>query len=111
METLMKKILPEPWISMTEAQLAQMKEPEARQMLAAVSTPELSKFRQDVRSLRTSELIMLLTHGGQLAAKVLPPDAEDIRVKRAYDNEEEQLIIAAGAIMLGDEIDRRVPRP
>lgn len=104
-------VIPEPWRSMTEAQLASMKEPEARQMLASISTPELAKLRADVRSFRTSELVVLMAHAGQLAKKVLPPDAADVRTPSVYDSEDEQLIIGAAALVVADEIDRRVPRP
>jgi hypothetical protein len=104
----MKKItvLGEPYVSMTDEQAQKMKPDEARQMLQTVKYPQLDEVRSSVRTMLTSELIGHVAHPGGLEKRLFATDAQDKLT--VYD---EQLIMAAAIMAIGDEIDRRIPRP
>jgi len=99
-------VLPEPWCSMSEEQVGQLKEEEVRQMFGAITAPTLAAFRTQIRSMRTSEIIGLIVSSNVLAQKLLADDDLD-----TFNAQDEQLIMAAALLALGDEIDRRIPRP
>jgi hypothetical protein len=91
-------------MSEEEAAKYQHDEDNARRMLAAVSTPELDKLRDGVRTMRTSELVAGLARSDAIMKQVMPDVWQ-------YSDEDEMLIGAAALIVLGDELDRRVPVP
>lgn len=99
-------VLPEPWRSMTEEDAAKFTEAESRRMLAAVTTPALEKLRIDVRAMRTSEIVLGLGHSQELSKRLLTDEDLD-----KYGAADEMLIMGAAIVALGDELDRRIPRP
>lgn len=98
--------LPEPWRSLPQDRAVSMKEDQAREMFTAIHTPELDKLREDVKTMRTSELIVLIAHADQVEKRVFDDDDLD-----RYSRDEEYLLLAAAMLAVGDEVDRRFPRP
>jgi hypothetical protein len=91
---------------MTDEQAQKMTQDEARQMLMSVKYPQLDELRASVRAMQTSELIGHVAHTHGLEKRLFVTDHQNTLT--SYD---EQLILAAAVMSLGDEIDRRIPRP
>jgi hypothetical protein len=96
----------EPWASMTEEQAETLNESQIRDMIGTVSTPLLDEFRLIVPKMRTSEVVMYIANPKMYMAKLIPGD--DLE---QYDDEDAGLITAAAALVLGDQLDKRVPIP
>jgi len=104
-------VLGEPWCSMTEEQAQNMTADQARQMLQSVKTPKLDELRRELRGLRTSELIGYIAHPGSLDKKLFVDDGPPGDRLDRYTGHDEQLIMGAAVMAVGDEIDNRIPRP
>lgn len=98
--------LPEPWASMNEEQIRALDEPELRQIFGQVSTPALIAFRQSLRGKRTSSLIAFLSRPDTFMRDLIPEGEYN-----EYNRADEDLIVGAAALAVGDEIDNRIPRP
>jgi hypothetical protein len=59
--------------------------------------------------MQTSELIGYIAHPGSLDKRLFVDTSVD-RLDR-YTGHDEQLIMAAAIMAVGEEIDRRIPRP
>ncbi len=105
-------VLGEPWCSMTEEDARNMTREQARQMLLSVKDPKLDAFRGSLRAMQTSELISYIAHPGQVDSKLFddsgPPSFSRLE---KYGSADEQMIMGAALMAVGDEIDRRIPRP
>lgn len=77
-------------------------EDEARSYLANVKTAKLDALRVKIPTMKTSELIGLACN----------PDAVCFHLGVSdMTNQGQQAIFMAGALAIGDEIDRRIPTP
>ena len=94
-----------------------MTESEARKALAEVRAPKLDTLRANIPKMSTSGLLGLLINtealhdlldeDGSHVPKSGPPKFPTHK----YTMEEEAMIVAAAAIAISDEIDRRIPIP
>ncbi len=76
---------------------------QARAYLLALSTPTLDGFRKQVKTLKTSELLILMGDPKSVAQAL----ALSMQVATPADQE----VFMAALLALGDEIDRRIPIP
>ena len=107
MKTVLKYVtLPEPWASMTEEQAHAMTEADARKMFGAVQSPVLTTYRSTARTMQTSELIATLSRPERMLRTLFTDEQRDQMTR-----DDHELLCGAALLILGDEIDRRVPRP